>query len=230
MKKIDLVEDVPEAFLGLSEREHILFSPSIRGELITGSTETLIARTAVAAVVGLVHAAYKAQESSYQALSWRDFNVGSSAAMYNFETGYFGYLDGYNVKPESGKSSLNLHAEQISLAKGRRYGLDRMLGIAVYADPTDDDANPDQYPTLRPCSRCVGMFQDAKEVDNNLLILGTNQDFSNCEIYTLGSMTEDKNEILTDIIFPLQNEEDLDLFDHEIIPSLICKVMNIYTK
>ena len=58
------------------------------------------------------------------------------------------------------------------------------MGIAIYADPNDEDANPNGLMTLRPGIRCVTMFECAPEVDKRTIILGVNPDFHNVS-YTL---------------------------------------------
>ncbi len=235
MSERDLISEVPKTFLGLSEKENIIFSPSLAGELYTGPPETLEARTAIATLTGLVHAAYRAKNAADLALSWRNYNVGASAVMCNFEKGYIGYLDGYNVKPSPGDSEINLHAEQVAIAKGRMRGLNRVMGIAVFADPDNDDANPLGTETLRPCGRCTEMFQVTPEVDERTLVLGTNLNFTKCELYTVGALqkaqTEDNKLIHDKLVsdpFPLAAEEDFDYYDRCLKPHLTMAVFALY--
>lgn len=124
---IDLIGEVPAAFLQISEAERPFYSPSLSGELQTGPIETLEARVAVAALTNLILAITKSADAYHQALSWRDFKVGSTAIMTNLEQGTMAYVDGFNVKPDSGKVGLNIHAEQMAISKGRRLGLSRVL-------------------------------------------------------------------------------------------------------
>jgi cytidine deaminase len=224
----DIVDSVPRSFLALQVDEHVFSSPTLRGELYSGPPETLEARTAIGALTKLVHAADRAKENSSLALSWRNYNVGSSAIMCNFETGQMGFFSGFNVKPDQGQSSLNLHAEQVAIAKGRAQGLNRVIGISVFADPTDDDANPDNNATLRPCNRCVQMFVDIPEVTDNTLVLGTNEDLSVCELYTAGSLVQPEMPKLVPGHFALQSEHDLEYYDREIQPQLILPILSLY--
>lgn len=234
---VNLIDQVPELFAQLTKHEYIFESPSLRGDLYTGPAETLEARTAIGALTGLVHGANRAELASQNAVSWRNFNVGASASMCNFKTGRMGFLDGYNVKPKENSSSLNLHAEQIVLRKGRDNGLDRMVGIAVYADAVDDNANPYNTATLRVCGRCVTMFATAPEVDDRTIILGTNLDMSMCELYTFGALKSarlENNALTHDLLVPesfsLQSEEDLEQYDREIKPKLVSTIYNLYSE
>lgn len=227
----DIVDGVPAVFRELFDYERVMRSPTLAGEVYSGPPATLEARTAIAGLTGLVHAASRAQDNAQLALSWRDYRVGASGYMCNFNTGRFGYFDGYNVKPERGQSGLNLHAEQITIAKGRAYGLNKLIGIAIYADPQNADANPENTPTLRPCGRCVDMFAQAPEVDDNTLVLGTNPDMSQCELYTVGYLNnaaDTEVPSLVDTPFSLQTEEDLINYDRVIKPQLIGRIYSLF--
>lgn len=224
----DIVDEVPDAFRTLHTNEYVFTSPTLRGEVYSGPAETLEARTAIGALTKLVHAADRAKNRSDLALSWRDYKVGASAVMCNFETGQMGFLDGYNVKPETGNSSLNLHAEQVAIAKGRSQGLNRVIGISVYADPNDDDANPYGYATLRPCNRCVQMFADIPEVGPNTLVLGVSPDLTVCELYNVDSLITADKPFLVSKPFSLKSEEDLNYYDRVIQPQLILPLMKMF--
>ncbi len=224
----DLIDQVPPVFLQLSDYEHIVTSPSLTGELYTGSLETAEARMTLGALPKLVHAIDRAKSNSILAQSWRNYNVGSSAVMCNFETGRVGFLDGYNIKPSEGDGYLNLHAEQIAIAKGRYNGLNKVIGITVYADPINDDANPNGHPTLQPCMRCTDMFEEIPEVDEKTLVLGSNLDLSVCELYTVGSLFSPGTPKLVDKTFSLQKAEDLQHFDREINPYLVHPIFSMF--
>ena len=235
MSEVDLIAEVPPEYARLDSYEFTFYSPSLAGDLYTGPEETLEARTTIGAMTGLVNAIYRAQKSSSYARSWRGYNVGASAAMCNFENGQMGYLDGYNVKPEEGSIGLNLHAEQIAIAKGRLAGLNRVLAIAVYANPDNEDANPYANPTLRPCGRCVDMFKTTPEVDDRTLVMGANLDFSVCEMYTFGALRKAVvengkyvHETLVNGPFRLQTEEDLEYYDRNIKTTLVLPIMSMY--
>lgn len=233
MAEVDLLESVPPVYLQLAAHERVLYSPTLAGELYDWPPEIIEAQTAIGALTGLVNAAYRARQANELALSWRNYRVGASAYMCNFQTGYFGYLDGFNVKPQSGQEGLNLHAEQIAVAKGRLKGLNRLMGIAVYADPFNDDANPNKNITLRVCSRCVGMFEIAPEVDERTLILGTNPDFTKCELYTFGSLLVPEGteqELLVPEPFALATEDDLEYYDRRIQPYLVKPILEMYAE
>lgn len=237
MLEQDLISQVPASELVLEPHERAIESYALKGFIYTGPPETIEARTAIGALTGLVNAIYRAQNSSSFARSWRGYKVGASAAMGNFDTGFMGYFDGYNVKPEEGSDGLNLHAEQIAIAKGRILKLNRVLGIAVYADPVNDDANPYANPTLRPCGRCVGMFESIPEVDDRTLVLGSNLDLSVCELYTFGALKKAKiddgkfiHEKLVEQPFGLKTEEDLEHYDRNIKTLLTLTIMALYDK
>ncbi len=223
----DLINDVSNSFRELTIHDRIGYSPSIGADIDTGSKDTLKARVAIAALTGLVFAAERARNAATLAQSWRNFNVGATAAMYNYSTGRFGYLDGYNVKP-SKEGGLNLHAEQIALSKGRSNSLNRLVGIAIYADPNDEDSNPNRLNTLPPCDRCINMMTSAPEVDDRTLILGTNQDLSLCELYTFGSLTGKESAFFKLPAFSLKNDSDLEIYDKEIQPIAMSKIFRLF--
>lgn len=133
--KRDLIDSIPGAFNTLGEDDRLFYSPSISGELYTGPDETRDARLAIAALTHLVFGAVMSREAAKQAISWRKFNVGATAIMVNFEQGAMGYLNGFNVKPASGTSELNIHAEQMAISKGRKAHLDRVVALSVIANP-----------------------------------------------------------------------------------------------
>lgn len=226
----DLIANVPQRYLQPLRIDRIVYSPSLRGEVWTGPPVTLAARTTIAALTGLVFAAQQAIHARSLAESWRDYKVGATAAMVDFDTGSLGYLSGYNVKPSQNDSATNLHAEQVAVAKGHLYGLTRLVGIAINADPQCSDANPLSLPTLRPCKRCVDMLEAAPEVDERTLVLGTAPDLGICEIYPFGSLTgatrPDDPFSLTP--FSLKTEGDLETYDNVIQPQLIGAINDMY--
>lgn len=229
MSEIDLIEDVPERYLVRSIYDVIGYSAALTGEFPVGPVETIEASTAMAALTGLVFAANRARNAAAWAQSWRDYRVGATAAMVNFETGAIGYMDGHNVKPGP-DSEINLHAEQIAVAKGRRNGLNRLIGIAVYADPDNDDANPQHYATLRPCKRCIGMLDLAPEADERTLVLGTNPDLSICELYTFGRLLYEQPTGFSIGPFSLKSDADLDHYDRAIQPYLLAPITKLYLR
>ncbi|MEJ0072545.1 MAG: hypothetical protein WDN27_00390 [Candidatus Saccharibacteria bacterium] len=230
MPKPDLIDAVPAVYRQPAPHEYILRPLSLRRDpAFGGPAETLEARAAIAAVTGLVLALERSKKAAESAVSWRDYRVGACAAMVDFEHGLLAYFGGYNVKPAQA-GGLNLHAEQVCLAKGRYNGLNRALGIAILADPADADANPHRTPTLCPCSRCITMFEDAPEVDERLLILGANEDLSVCELYTFGQIRNQgaERELLHPKPFSLRSEADLETFDHDIKPQLVMPIYELY--
>lgn len=223
----ELIDSVPHIYTSLTESDALFYSPSISGELYTGPVETRDARLAIGALTNLVNAATRASNKAEQALSWRNYNVGSTSIMVNFDTGMMGYLDGCNIKPSAGDSDLNIHAEQMAISKGRRAGLTKAVGIAVFADPNNADANPAERPTLAPCGRCTDMFSVIPEIEDTTLILGTNQNFTTCELYTFGEMSG-KIEPLLERTFSLETDYDLEIYDREIKPGLVPQILNMF--
>jgi cytidine deaminase len=224
----DLIETVPLIFSSLTNSDAIFYSPSISGELYTGPIETRDARLAIGAMTNLVNAATRASSKVRQALSWRGYNVGATAIMVNFDTGMMGYLDGCNVKPSPGDSELNIHAEQMAISKGRRAGLTKVVGLSVFADPDNADANPTNRPTLAPCGRCTEMFTDIPEINDTTLILGTNQYLTTCELYTFGELTGNREPLLGKP-FSLETDNDLETYDREIKPILIPYILGMFS-
>lgn len=224
---VDLIAEVPATYLGLLNYENIVISPSVKGELYTGAPETLEARTAIGALTGLIQGMERAKSFAPFAQSWREYKVGASVMMCNFQTGAMSYLSGCNVKPQTGKEGVNIHAEQMAIAKGRNQGLNRVLGIAVFADPIDDDANPNKLPTLPPCRRCVEMFVHAPEVDDKTIIISTNPDYSACELYTVGTLSSKAPKLVAQP-FSLREDEDLVAYDRTIKPHLIAPIYEMF--
>jgi cytidine deaminase len=224
----DLIDAVPVIFSSLTQSDTVFFSPSISGELYTGPPETRDARLAIGALTNLVHAATRASRIAEQAISWRNYNVGSTAIMVNFDTGKMGYIGGCNIKPSEGDSNLNIHAEQMAISKGRRGDLTTVVGLSVFADPNNFDANPTSRPTLAPCGRCIDMFAEIPEIVDTTLILGTNQNFDTCELYTFGELTG-KNKPLVGNTFSLETENDLEGYDRDIKPQLVPKILEVFS-
>lgn len=226
----DLVEAVPEIFLERGPRDVIVERiPKIyRPE---GYDPAQIGLTSINQLIYLIRAS--AAESA-KAVSWRDYRVGAAAVSFNFDTHVTSVMTGSNVKPEE-NGGLNLHAEQISLAKVRRFQLGEVIAMAVWGDPTDLDANPNQEPTLRFCRRCSDMFDSAPEITDKTILLSGNRDFSKCELYTadeLGDYYKDPGAVglISDTPpFSLADDMDDDRYTQEVlVPYFLPKIASLY--
>jgi cytidine deaminase len=125
----------------------------------------------------------RAQKASELALSWRDYRVGAAAIAYDPKTRMYGTFVGANIKPGP-DSDINIHAEQMVLAKVKMHDLPNVVAMAIWGDPDDKDSNPFGVPTRRPCQRCDQMFMEAPEVSERMLILSSNKDLTVCEFYS----------------------------------------------
>jgi len=150
----DLVAEVPERFLAAHELDRYIRLLN-EYEKPKGYDPGLVALAALNNFTWLIRASV---QGSKQAISWREYRVGAAVFAYNFEKPAMGITIGYNVKPFQ-NGQINLHAEQIALAKARALQLEYVVALAVWGDPHDINANAGQSPTLRPCKRCSKMFE-----------------------------------------------------------------------
>lgn len=227
----DLIEAVPRSLLSDDHLDITRYSPAI-ADLIERQSPypkeflPLLA----AATTGLVSAIYLSKRAAERAYSWRDYRVGAVALAYNFADNTFGTLRGYNFKTSANKADVDVHAEQMAIAKARASGLNQVLGIGIWADPNDQDANPSSAPTLRPCQRCSDMFEAVPEVSTNTFIMSAGGDFTQCEIYTAGELAEyytnDQEAPAPGELepFSLATNADCDKFDRTILPVLHQKI------
>jgi cytidine deaminase len=118
------------------------------------------------------------------AYSWRDFAVGAVGFAMDPEEQRFGLFTGFNVK-SSQDGVINIHAEQMVLAKARHHGFGRLDALGVLGDPQPDQQSGHQSLTLCPCGLCRTMLAEAPEVNNRMPIFGTTPDLSVCELYSL---------------------------------------------
>jgi hypothetical protein len=74
------------------------------------------------------------------------------------------------------------------------------------------------------------MFESAEEIDARTLVLGTNLDFSKCELYTVGDLYNDtaKSDLAKLGPLALQTEADLEYYDREIKPYLVSSIYDLY--
>lgn len=226
----DLLTAVPEVFLGkhVLDRRTPLLGREFKPE---GYDPALVAIASINNLIWLIRAA---QQTAPQALSWRDYKVGSAVLAYDFETPAMGITVGMNIKPDQ-DGSINLHAEQLALAKARRMKLNHVMAIAVWGDPTDANANPSGESTLRPCRRCDDMLRAIPEVKTETLILSGNSDLSVCELYTamelqtFYSSPEAQGNISSIPYYSLAENMDDDAYTTDIfLPHLLPKVRSLY--
>lgn len=223
----DLIDEVPEAYLQTHRLDSIVWLPTaeIRGEPYDP------AMVAVASLNNFVWLIRAAARGSEQADSWREYKVGSAILGYNFDDGILGITVGFNIKPQEGEG-LNIHAEQMAVAKARLHRLTHIFGIAVWGDETDLDANPSHAPTLRPCKRCSGMFDECDAIKENTLILSGNKGLSTCEIYTKKQLVEhyEQGTSISDIpLYSLAEDMDDKYYTEQVlIPHLLPMVARLY--
>lgn len=227
---IDLIAEVPEIFLTNHDLDRFtqLLDKDIKPE---GYELGLVA---LASINNLIWAVRAAAKSSEQAVSWRNYRVGAVAIAYNLEAPAMGIVVGANFKPDR-TTGLNLHAEQIALAKARQHHLNKVMALAVWGDPNDENANPTKAPTLRPCRRCSDMFDIAPAVLPETFILGGNSDWSVCEFYTVKELSDyyKKSEATGPIsetpCYSLADDMDDRRYEAEILATYLWpKVHNLY--
>src|SRR5687768_14678056 len=173
-----LIEQVPEELLTAEPRDKIT-------ELLRQPEEYDPALVTLSSLTNLVYLIRAAKQASAKASSWRDFNVGAAAMAYDLSRGRIGFLLGYNFKPVN-PGEVNIHAEQIVIAKARYHGLDRIFSMAVWGKEQPDQQSDILSATLHPCGRCREMMRtEAPEITPETVILSGNADFSVCEIFTL---------------------------------------------
>lgn len=215
-------------------RSHKLdhFIPLLPKELKPeGYDPALIALASLNNFVALIRSAAKSSEI---AMSWRNYIVGAAVLAYNLDTPAMGTMVGGNIKPEQ-TGGLNLHAEQIALAKASNNNLDYIFGIAVWGDPTDLDANPNHSPTRTPCRRCDKMFSELPEVKPDTLIVSSNADLSVCELYTVEELKryyqnpEAFGPISDMPCYSLADDMDDTAYEETVfIPHLLPKIIDLY--
>lgn len=227
----DLISEVPKAFLQRHTFDNFVQSP-FRRSYSSSFDRRLVALQALSSVALLLKQPIEARDI---ALSWRDYRVGSVVLAYNLETGAMGTFVGGNVKPQP-EGGLNLHAEQIAIAKARAASMSDVMAISVIADPNNQDANPTGAPTLRPCRRCSKMFEDSAEVDGRTRIFSTDLDLTACETYTAGELSayykdpHARGPINSIPPFSLQSDEDVEIYDYTIkLPHLVQQVNVLYS-
>ncbi len=226
----DFISEVPQHSLTPHSLDRVtsLLSRELRPQ---GYQPRLVGIAAINSLIWEIRAANMISET---ARSWRNYRVGAAVLAYNFENPAMGSFVGANFKPEEGGGP-NIHAEQAALAKARTAGLDHAIGIAVWGDPSDLDANPSQSPTLRPCRRCSEMFTTAPEVHPDTLILSGNTDLTTCEFYTAGELAkyyedpEARGPISEVPSYSLADDMDDDWYMANIfIPYLLPKMNGLY--
>ncbi|MGD0284160.1 MAG: hypothetical protein ABSB12_00995 [Candidatus Saccharimonadales bacterium] len=226
----DLLSEVPEVYLQSHELDHYipLLSRELKPE---GYDPALIALASINNFVSLIRSAAKSSEI---AVSWRNYIVGAAVLAYNLDTPAMGATVGGNIKPEQ-TGGLNLHAEQIALAKARKIKLNCIFGIAVWGDPTDLDANPNHSPTRIPCRRCDKMFSELPEIKPETLIVSSNADLSVCELYTVEELRRyyqnpDAYGPITDMpCYSLADDmDDIEYEESVFIPYLLPKIIDLY--
>ncbi len=188
---------------------------------------------AIGAINGLIAQIRKAKSAAGMAWSWRGYRVGAAGIAFDFERRIYGSFVGANIKPAQ-DSPMNIHAEQMVIAKARFHKLPSIIALAVWGDPNDTDSNPNGAKTRRPCLRCDHMFIEEPEVSDRTLILSSNQDFTACEFYTVRELHDfylnNESGQLTDVpIYDLSDSmNDSDYNNRIEIPHLLPKVLRLF--
>ena len=148
---------------------------------------------AVASITNLVYMIRLSREAGMKhAQSWREFKVGAAVigCAIESEEKKWGIFTGANIKPAE-VTDINIHAEQMALAKLRRAGMTWVPAMAVWGETQEDHQSGISSLTLHPCGRCRGMFVDeVPEIDHRTTILSGNADASINEIYSLEELIE----------------------------------------
>ena len=219
MSERDLVQEVPAHLYSRSIGDWVGTSLT----LSQTSLHNVLSQTAVLLAGVLTEAAARADDVAF---SWRGYNVGAALVGYNFWHRVFGVMNGANYKPQQ-IGGPNFHAEQVAIRKIRNAGLGFVAGLAVRADPDDEDANPRRLPTLPPCGRCNTMMLTAPEIDDCTLVMSMNLDSSKCEMYFMEELrryydtpdSQKPSRISEGVpVFSLKEYADLEYFDRNILP------------
>jgi cytidine deaminase len=226
----DLLSEVPAVYLQSHKLDHYipLLSRELKPE---GYDPALIALASLNTFVALTRAAAKSSEI---ALSWRNYKVGAAVLAYNLGTPAMGTFIGANIKPQPA-GGLNLHAEQIALAKARINNLNHIFGISIWGDPADLDANPSHSPTRIPCRRCDKMFSELPEVKPETLIVSSNVDLTVCELYTVEELRRyyqnpEAHGPVSDMpCYSLADDMDDTEYEETVfVPHLLPKIIDLY--
>ncbi len=181
MRRLRL-EDVPESYMQPTVHDIITWLPGEQYD------PALIALNGPSLFALLTQ---RAAESAGRAVSWRNFKVGAAALAVDLVDMRMGTLTGMNIKPAE-DSPVNIHAEQVVLAKARSLRMTRVICLSVWGEPQADSSSGILSSTLHPCGLCRHMLcsPDIPEVTEQTLIMSGNGNFSNCEIYTPPELVE----------------------------------------
>lgn len=119
--------------------------------------------------------------------SYRDFKVGSAIMALDESGGRTGFYFAGNYTPHKG-ADWNC-AEKRGLGKITERGFNRALIIAVAGEP-GEIYDGIEAPTLHPCNRCQGLFEESKLVRPDTLVVTSNADGTNHELFTANSLIE----------------------------------------
>ena len=109
-----------------------------------------------------------------QAVSWRSFNVGALAVGVSLN-GMVSWNTGYNLKP-SETSDVNIHAEDIALAKINRTPTNAVALLALSGLPLEDRESGVKPKTLHPCQQCRTMLEEHSSFDHSVPIVSATPD------------------------------------------------------
>ncbi len=117
--------------------------------------------------------------------SYRNFHV--SAGAMAIKGARIGRVLGYNIKLDE-TDLVNIHAEDLVLAKASDYGFDKISVLAVIGPTQEDHASGRHTPTLHPCGRCRERLRESPLISDDTLIVTAKPDFTAIELATLGDI------------------------------------------
>lgn len=123
------------------------------------------------------------REMQASAVSHRDFFVAAGALAVRGEHDV-GWMYGYNIKPDLSET-INIHAEDVVLAKAKYHGYEKIAMLAVVGQPQEDHYSGKHPATLHPCGRCRPMLANDSLMSRNSGVVTATPDGTAIEFGTL---------------------------------------------
>jgi cytidine deaminase len=177
---------------------------------------------------------HEISEFRARAASYRDFRV-SAGAWGTGEAGRYGRVLGYNVKLDE-SDTVNIHAEDIVLAKAKQAGLRSISVLAVVAPTQEDHASGKETATLHPCGRCRTTLSESPLITDDTLIVTARPDFTAIQLASLSAIraaheNDDESGIATfhypatpAIFAPRNFPDDWELYYGDVAPRSVQEI------